>query len=223
MDKKQIYWLSPLVYNDENTRYISKIEKELNFKFNKFTALEKLMEEMEKLNFEIYIVIVSGTLFPEYIDKIKDNNNLYSIPITIIFTSGKKSLEEKIDKRYSKYLEHKFYNPLGIVDRVKDLKSKIQAPFKDIENIISNIKLGNITKPDDYTDCLTFEYLKDGNQLIFPFLYQKIMSKVIVDSNSIKTFNRFLLEKFGENKEIKDLVKDLVINEEAPAEIIAKY
>ena len=178
---------------------------------------------METIKFSTYIVIISGRIFPEYIDKLKANKNIYSIPLTIIFTSKKESLKKNIEKKYSKYLEHKFYNILGIVDNYKELIDKILNYSKEMNNKISKVKLGDTSKPQNYDECLIFEYVNNTNQLIFPYLYNKIMSNIKVDENSIKDFNEFILKNYGIYIKIKDLLKILYFCEDVPDDIVAKY
>ena len=178
---------------------------------------------MEKQLFNEYILIVSGRMFNDYIDKLKTNKNLYSIPLTIIFTLRKKNFRENIDKKYSKYLDHKYYNILGIVDSKKDLIDKIKNYPNEVKNRISTIQLGKIAKPPNYDDCLVFQYVDDRHQLMFPYLYHNIMSQIKVDYNSIKNFNFYLLENYGKYERIKELLEILYFCEDVPHDIVAKY
>ena len=223
VDLKRILWLSQKIDDKENQFYIPKIEKDTKFKLFPYKQVDELLDKMETIKFSTYIVIISGRIFPEYIDKLKANKNIYSIPLTIIFTSKKESLKKNIEKKYSKYLEHKFYNILGIVDNYKELIDKILNYSKEMNNKISKVKLGDTSKPQNYDECLIFEYVNNTNQLIFPYLYNKIMSNIKVDENSIKDFNEFILKNYGIYIKIKDLLKILYFCEDVPDDIVAKY
>ena len=223
VDLKWILWLSQKIDDKENQFYIPKIEKDTKFKLFPYKQVDELLDKMETIKFSTYIIIISGRIFPEYIDKLKANKNIYSIPLTIIFTSKKESLKKNIDKKYSKYLEHKFYNILGIVDNYKELIDKILNYSKEMNNKILKVKLGDTSKPQNYEECLIFEYVNNTNQLIFPYLYQKIMSNIKVDENSIKDFNEFILKNYGIYIKIKDLLKILYFCEDVPDDIVAKY
>ena len=222
METKEILWLDQKIFNSQNKKYISNLEKD-NFKILPYNNIKNLMEKMESITFKMYIVIVSGRLFPEYVTKIKNNKKLFIIPLTLIFTFNKTGLKQEINKDYLEFLNHKYFNPLGIVDEFKDLRNILKETISKLEKIISHIQLGNTPKPYNYKECMAFEYLEDNNQLIFPYLYQKIMSNSKVDSNSIEIFNKFLLENFGKDEEIKELTQIFFLCKDIPEQLVAKY
>lgn len=223
METKEIIWLSQKINEDENKGYISDLLKECNLKIIPFKNLNDLLQLMETNIFKMHTAIVSGRLFPEYIKSIENNINLFIVPLTLIFTLNKVKFKKEIDKDYLKFLEHKYFNPLGIVDSYKDLKKTILETISKLNNSISLIKLGNTPNPINYKECLTFEYLTDKTQLIFPYLYQKIMSKSQIDYDSTENFNKFLLENFGENYGIKKLLQVFYMCKDIPEQLIAKY
>ena len=219
-----ILWLSQTIDNLENQTYIKEIEKETHFKLIPYKEIDILFYKMKQIYFRMYIVIVSGRLFPLYIDKLLlDNKNLYSIPLTLIFTSKKELFKKNIDKNYKQYVENKYFNALGIVDSYEELKKRILLPINGIDNICSQITLREKLKPGNYEDLLVFEYFDDEKPLIFPYLYEKIMSKITVDYNSVKEFNLFLLKNFGKNKDIKELLRIFYECEDIPDYMVAKY
>ena len=218
-----IFWLSQKIDDSENQSYIPKIEKATKMKLIPYKELDLLLEKIEAFEFTKYIVIVSGRMFPEYIDKIKNSKNLYSIPLTIIFTYKKEKLKANIEKEYSKYLENKYYNILGIADSIKELIEKISTYPKVLNDKMSQINFGETKKPKEYDNCLTFQFIKNGKELIFPFLYIKIMSGMKINYNSVKQFNSFLFRNFGKNKLIKDLMEIFFLAEDIPDDIVAKY
>ena len=223
MKQINILWLSQKIDDAENQKYIIDIEKETKLKVFPYKVINDLFEKMEKQLFNEYILIVSGRIFNDYIDKLKTNKNLYSIPVTIIFTVRKDNLRKQIDKKYKIYLDHKYYNILGIVDSKKDLINKIRNYPNEVNNRISTIKLGKIDKPSNYEECLTFEYVDNSHQLIFPYLYHNIMSQIKVDYNSTENFNLYLLENYGGYQRIKELLEILYFCEDVPHDIVAKY
>ena len=218
-----ILWISQIIDNKENQKYILKIEKDTNLKLYPYKELDNLLDKMKKKEFQQYIIIVSGRIFPQYIDKIINNKDLYSIPLTIIFTSKKASLKKNIEKKYSKYLEDKYYNILGITDTYKELIFKMLNYSNIINKKISNIILGLTPKPKSYENCVTFQYIKDGSELIFSYLYQKIMSEIKVDYDSIKNFNLYLINNYGKYKYVKELLEIFFLCENIPNFIVAKY
>ena len=68
---------------------------------------------------------------------------------------------------------------------------------KYLEEVQSEIQLGNLEKPTDYDYCFNFEYIEKSEQLILPYLYKKIMENIKISHSEINNFNLFLLENFG--------------------------
>ena len=222
---KNIFWLDQKVDNEFNKRCLDIIKYEFS---DLVLSIKEMKEEKELFNiikeikFEIFIVIVSGLKFPQYIDKLKQTN-LTSIPLTIIFTSNKEELKKKIDENYKIYLEDKFYNPLGIVDQFDDLKNKLKSVFNELKDKLNDIKLGNLEGIKDYQNCFTFEYIDNENKLIFPYLYNRIMSKIKVTNDEIKNTNIFILNNYGEIEDIKNLILPLLLIDNIPIDILAKF
>ena len=222
---KNIFWLDQKVDNEFNQRCLDIIKYEFS---DLVLSIKEMKEEKELFNiikeikFEIFIVIVSGLKFPQYIDKLKQTN-LTSIPLTIIFTSNKEELKKKIDENYKIYLEDKFYNPLGIVDQFDDLKNKLKSVFNELKDKLNDIKLGNLEGIKDYQNCFTFEYIDNENKLIFPYLYNRIMSKIKITNDEIKNTNIFILNNYGEIEDIKNLILPLLLIDNIPIDILAKF
>ena len=222
MEYNIIFCLIKKIESPQNQEYILEIEKDTHLKILPYKELDILIYKMEQIYYNMYIVIISDVMFPSYIEEIKNNKNLYSIPLTVIFKYKKENIKKNIDKKYLKYIEHKYYNILGVIDSYNELKDKIININNVINNNISKIILGDTPK-EEYKESLIFEYIKNKDQLIFPYLFPKIMSKMKVDYNTVKKFNLFLLEKYGKNKKIKYFIKCLYICEDIPVDMIAKY
>ena len=220
----KIFWLSDKIDNKENQDYIKRFEEECqNFRIIPYKEIDILLYRIKKEDFNSCVVILGGRTFPLYIEKIKTDKNLFSIPLVIIFTKKKNKFIQNIEKECGKYLYHKYYNILGIVDTYKDLKEKILSYEQELNKKLSEINLGKIDRPKEYEKCLTFEYLQDSSQLIFPYLYQKIMSRFKIDYSSVKEFNSFLFKNFGKNEKVLEYLKVFCMCEDVPDDIVAKY
>ena len=95
--------------------------------------------------------------------------------------------------------------------------------MNQLKNEINEIKLGNTNEPSDYKDCYSFEYLDNKYKLIFPVLYNKIMSNKKITNEEIKNTNKCILEKYGLDIEIKEKIIPLMNVNNIPENILAKF
>ena len=185
-----------------------------------FKNEQNLLEflEQKQIKFEAYIIIISDQFFSKYITYLL-NNSINNIPISIVFTKNENELKQKNEK----YLNHKFYNPLGVSTTIEDLIQKIKNLINEYNEKINELNLGSSPPPNDYNDCFVFEYIDDECKLIFPYLYHKIMKNAKISDEEIKKTNKYILEKYGKIEEIKNLLIPLLILEDIPSNIIAKF
>ena len=222
---KKIFWVDDNINSEENQKYKKMIQNEFNnIYLIGMRDIANINEIIKEFKFEVYFIILKGKIFPYFIDYIT-NNSIYNIPISIIFTRNKKELEEKIDIKYKKYLEDKFYNPLGISDNIGNLIQSIKHYINDLDYKINNIKLGNKFPPRDYIDCYTFEYIliNNGYKLIFPYLYTKITKNIELSNKEIYQTNKNILMEYGEVKQIKNLILPLLNIKNIPYYILGKF
>ena len=168
-----------------------------------YYGLDDIINQLNNLNGKECLVILSERLFPSYIDKIKNLKNMNTIPLSVVLTSYIKDLEE--NDNYSKYIGHKIYNPLGVVESFKELKQKI------IRTIINSQK--------KYIN-FEFEYIYDKKQVFLPEIYDDIVNNKQVNSKSIEEFNNDLLENYG--KEFEKLLSPYKSKKNIAIEEIAK-
>ena len=221
---------------NENIKYIKNIfwfddttnSEEYKLFKNKIGNLAKIFEEteinkiMEKSKFETNIIILNANKFPIYANYLI-NNSLYFIPISIIYTRTNSEFIDNIDNIYKKYLEDKFYNSLGISNSIENLIMKINNFLIDYGNEINKIILGNTPKPTDYKDCYSFDYIDNEEKLTFQYLYDKIMKNSKINIQEIKETNKFMLEKYGQIDQLKNLVFPLLTIDNIPINVIAKF
>jgi hypothetical protein len=87
----------------------------------------------------------------------------------------------------------------------------------EIPKIPSNSK----DNPTNYEKCYSFEYIKNSSQLIYPYLYNDIISNKEITDNEIYKFNYLLVEKFG--NQMSDLIEPLTICKKILPEILNKF
>ena len=218
-----ILWFDDNVNSEQNENYLNLMEKEFpDFKISTISEDQKFFDKINQLKYQAYFVIMSGRKFQIFVEYLL-KNSINSIPISVIFTSDKISLKNKFDVNYKKYLEDKFYNPLGIYDFYNGIIKSIKNFLTQLKNEINGIKLGYTSQPNDYKDCYSFEYLDDEYQLIFPALYDSIMKKNNASNEEIKNANKCILEKYGEEIGIKERIFPLINVNDIPQNILAKF
>ena len=219
-NKETIFWVDQNIKNEENQDYCYKIYREYKINVKEFIDLNPLFEKMKLIKFDIVIIIISGKLIEDYLNLFKEQiDSLYIIPIHIIFTNHKDIIINRLKNKYSEDLNNYLINIENIAASFEEVENLLK---KYLEDVPSKIKLGNLKKPNDYNDCFNFEYIEKSEQLIFPFLYKKIMENIKVSHSEINEFNEFLLKNFGLNKEINELINKLIKTENSYDEIISK-
>ena len=76
-------------------------------------------------------------------------------------------------------------------------------------------------KPKNYDSCYSFEYITNDSQLIYPSIYNEIISNKKLNEEEIESFNCFLKENFGDK--IYELINPLSLTKNTPSEILSKF
>lgn len=218
---KNIFWFDENINSEENKNYL----KILNNSFREIKTLsdeQSLFETIEKSRFHAYIIIMNGRNFEKYINYVL-NNSIYGIPISAIFTRNESELKEQIRDEYKNYLNDQFYNPLGISVTIESLIEKIKKFISDYIDQMAKISLGNSSPPKDYKKCFIFEFIDNDYKLIFPYLYNNILRNSKLSDKDIKRTNIYILENYGEEEKIKNLVVPLLNIENIPPNVIGKF
>ena len=135
------------------------------------------MEPIKSLKFSETTIIISGSLYTEFIKKFEENlTDIFIIPKIIIFTLNKEKFLENNKIYNDKY--NSFYNLGGI-----------QTSFSDIKNFLLKPLSKPINKKDIIEDQkLTFEYIDSKEKLILPLLYQTYIEITSADNVEKYTF-----------------------------------
>ena len=107
-----IIWIDPNINNEENTNYLKQLKSFKNSKIYSFHNVLDSLVLIKSLKFEETNIIISGSLYNEFIKKFEENiRDIYIIiPKIVIFTLNKEKFLEK-NKNYNKY---SFYSLGGI-------------------------------------------------------------------------------------------------------------
>ena len=118
-------WIDSNINNLENSGYAKKLAiKYPNISL--FTNVADGIKYFKKIKFYITYIIISGSLFNEFISKLKTViNEISSVPKIIIFTS--EITKAKIEK--TELINNSFYNIGGIVVKFEDVLSFLNKNF----------------------------------------------------------------------------------------------
>ena len=87
-----IIWIDPNINNYENTKYIKDLESFKNTRIYPFKDISDSLEKIKTIKFEETHIIVSGSLYSEFIKELEENiRDIYVVPKIIIFHRVKKN------------------------------------------------------------------------------------------------------------------------------------
>ena len=209
-DITNIIWIDPNVYNGENSYYFEELENIKNTNITRFKNAIDALELIKSLRFSETTIIISGSLYNEFIEKFEENlADIFIIPKIIIFTLNKEKFLENNKIYNDKY--NSFYNLGGIQTSFSDIKKFLLKPLSkpiNKKNIIQNQKL-------------TFEYIDRKEQLILPLLYQSLIE--LTSADNVEKYTEYLYNKYSTNKEINKLLNSIRNISDIPIELLSKY
>ena len=230
----KLLWLDENIHNSENSKLSNEIKKILpDIILIPCDSLQKGFDELNKLNFELAFVIISGRLFENYILKLKNEfNSLKSIPLAMVYTSKrcKNELEGITTGNYAfsaitlASVKDPFLNPGGVIDLPVDIINYIvnfnktyynEIYFKESkykENLHDSVNLHSYY----------FEKIQNVNNLILPAIYSKLFITNDLKDKEIPTFIEFILN-LNNNKLTKNVLFPLLKLKKLPLQIIIKF
>ena len=212
MDSTIILWIDSEIDNEENSHYLKELNSSGISNLKSFKKVEEGIDYIKQLKFEKTKIIVSGRLFPKFIEKFKEAmKDIYITPKIIIFTRDEKKFLNENEK-YKEILYNSFYNIGGI-----------KTTFEEIFKFLKNNKESIIKKDNKYDDNieLTFEYIDCIEKLELPLFYKSLIS--LTDIDNIKSYTELIYLKYSKNDNIKKLLQDIVPISDIPIEILCKY
>ena len=228
-----IFWIDEKINKKENKNYIKIFEIYFQKNVNAFDNLNDAFYLIKKYKFTYIYILISGKLYQEYLNMLqKEINNIYCIPITIIFTSEyfKKTLLQKqknttkilITKNTFNLINDSFYNLGGVWDNLNDIMFFIKSFNSKLENLKFNRKEIKNTNDIDYSNCFVFEYVDNIDKLILPSIFNELDELTNLNDNEIDEFNRFFIENHY-IKNYDNLMLPLLEFTHVPYEIISKF
>ena len=211
--ESNLLWLDAKVYNKENIDYQDLIKQIKNIKFFPFTETKSCIEKIKEIRYQKTFIIVSGSLLNEfYQELIKIINDIEIFPEILVFTrlSSMPFIKEKIIEKNNSLFDVNsvYYSFRKVKDRFK--KDNLYLPEPRSVSAYDN------------DETFTFEYIKESRDLILPLYYKDFIE--YPTKSDIITFNKFLLDNCSDNKNVADLMQQLITqNSSIPGQILIKY
>ena len=205
-----IIWSDENINSKEYIEYIEILKSIGNFRFICLKEIKESFVEVKKIKFEETIIIVSGKLYIDFIEELKENlTSIYIIPKIIIFTKNKYDFYEH-NEEYNNIINHPFYNFDGV-----------KTNFNELKIFLSNQKNITQTKKDEEEGQFTFEYIDCKKKLILPTLFKALIE---VEEYNLNKFNEFLYNKYYKSsKSLDDLLNIIKSIPDIPLELLSKF
>ena len=124
----KIIWIDPNIDSEKNEYYLKELKKLKNKLISPFKDIESALKFIKKLIFSKTYIIISGSLYNDFIEQFKKNlKKIFIIPKIIIFTSNKERFLDN-NKNYNDNY-NSFYNVGGIQTSFKDIKNFVSKPL----------------------------------------------------------------------------------------------
>ena len=205
-------WIDSDINNQENSGYSEELLKTYtNIAF--FRRVNDALKFFTKIKFKMISIIVSGSLFPEFIKKLQDlEHKISSVPKIIIFTS--ESRKSKIQAM--SLINDSFYNIGGFALNFEEVKSFLK---KNIMN--KEIQYNPLLKRKKLETGaeFSFDFLDNQKSNIIGILYLARLFNEPTDKQC-KLFDEYLITNYGDKmKELILQMRDVV----CPISLRIKY
>ena len=220
--KPNLIWIDAHINNSENTGYQEKFKETKRFEFLTYEKVDDGIEKLKDIFFEDTYLIVSGSLYPEFISYFKDNlKDIYTIPKIIIFCSNKGNFMKR-NMNFKEYFEHPYFNAGGIQTKFSEVMDFVLNKNKKI-SFDKEKKYEEYNKNDELIDRKKNieEYIDKKEKLYLPLYYKTLIK--ITDEDNIDEYNQYLYKKFLNNIKINNLLSPIINLSKIPNELLCKY
>ena len=212
-----VIWIESEIDKDEIVQYTKDLEKNKSLNLKLFGDIDESINYLKKLQFQETKIIVSGSLYTEFVNSFKENiAEMYIAPKIIVFTSDIDNFI-KTNKEYNSY-KYRFYKYGEVVNTFKKIKQFLK---NDKDNMV---EIENKPKKNKAVGKvqLSIEYVDSIEKLILPMFFKTLLndtSKDLVRKNTNTLYNTYTFE----NDEIQSLLYSIEPMKDMPIEILLKY
>ena len=206
-------WIDPTIDSQKNA---AEIKSKLNsLKIKLFTNINSSINYLKSIKSTKVKVIINHQIYPEFIQKYKENIVDMCFHLTIIIFK-KEEEDVKDDNIDYKTDEQIFYEMGGIVSKLEELKKLLE---KESNKIQTEAKKKNLF---DNEVQLTFEFIDSKEQLLLPLSFKSLIEKTSND-NMLQYTNTLFKTYSEETIEIKRLLDSFIYIPKMTVGTLAKY
>ena len=206
-------WIDPTIDSQKNA---AEIKSKLNsLKIKLFTNINSSINYLKSIKSTKVKVIINHQIYPEFIQKYKENIVDMCFHLTIIIFK-KEEEDVKDDNIDYKTDEQIFYEMGGIVSKLEELKKLLE---KESNKIQTETKKKNLF---DNEVQLTFEFIDSKEQLLLPLSFKSLIEKTSND-NMLQYTNTLFKTYSEETIEIKRLLDSFIYIPKMTVGTLAKY
>ena len=182
-------WIDLNIKSKENSDYakiLSKLYKNLSL----FTNVKDALMYLQTIKFKLTYIIISGSLFLEYIYLFKNiENNISTAPKLIIFTS--ESTKEKL--KYVKEIKNSFYNIGGLAIYFEEVEAFLNKNIfgKELDFVLP-LRRDKIQTGGDFS----FQIIENKDDLNGPINLNDLIIKP--KRAEFKAFDKYLIDNYGD-------------------------
>ena len=205
-----VLWIDTNILNQENTTYIKELESNNSLRVFAFKDIDEAITFMKRIKYEETKVIISGRLYPGFVEIFKQNINIMRIaPKIIVFTVSKEKFLE-----YNKFYDNndnKFYSYGGIA-----------TSFKEIQEFLKDGFIPKISNKSDINQFI-FEYIDNKEKLMLPLFFKTLIDNTPIDNN-MEQYTNYIYNTYSmKNEGISRLLDQIKSMVNIPIEILSKY
>ena len=231
-DRPLIIWIDANVYNNENQNYlhqlgynninmnhsnvemnyISQVDQNHQYDIKIFNNIENSIEYIKLLRFRDTFIIISGSLYKQFIDQLHQKlSYIYIIPDIIIFTSRKINPPKETNI---------FFNFLGVETEFEKIRIHINSFIEKIYVYNQLNQFESLNIKISFQENLIFDPITNVEMMFLPIFYKNILDKY--DPSKNKEFIKFMNKTYINEPKYSKLL-NLIDKENMPVELLCKY
>ena len=198
--KRYIFWVDKNIKNNENQKYLKRLNKEFPFyikeTFESIENLENFLTQNKKdYDFKFIYMIISGSLAEEFFNRYNLFTLTTIVAATVVFCKNKSYHSSK------HYANDLYLNPGGVVNNFNEVIQYIKNSNDILWLNLTSIKENSIILPKKNIGFgNTFKYAQSLSEIALPIILTEIIKKNLIQDLDILKFKKYIFSKYINNE-----------------------